>query len=35
MREQTVALEAFEKSTYDVLVLDVMMPILDGFELKK
>jgi DNA-binding response OmpR family regulator len=30
-----IALEAFEKSTYDILVLDVMMPILDGFELAK
>jgi DNA-binding response OmpR family regulator len=30
-----VALKAFEESIYDVLVLDVMMPILDGFELAK
>jgi DNA-binding response OmpR family regulator len=30
MRER-MALEAFENLTYDVLVLDVMMPILDGF----
>ncbi|WP_194851868.1 response regulator transcription factor [Nonlabens antarcticus] len=30
-----IALESFKKSEFDILVLDVMMPLLDGFELAK